>query len=1141
MKSVRTLPVFRWILIGLGVFLGAIFAGVGAWFYLRPLESYRPLILAELKKASGAESVSLGELSWHAGLTDLSLGARVRDVRLERVPGLPLVSLPSVELRIQPIKLLFGKVPVKARVKGGEAVIAKAAEQAVPTPKQALPESAAPSDVAAGFVRVDLEVDDFAIVVDPALAGSPGEDSTLRLSDLKIRSAIVGYPGSFDLDLSGRAEVDLKRRRIVANGPFRVSLEGYSQTEGPKIVGVKISEVSVDLNKMLIGLGGVVEKTDSMECRFDAKAQAILDTTGAPKQFKLDGGVLSLGSVKVDVSGDYGVAAEEASVRWALPRTEVKDFRFPLAVWRHVPVSGIVESAGVGVMQKGSPRAGNWRVALTQFRIDTAAFKEVLDPSSKGVVSFSFVSEGTLDQGRISSPRTEFQLEGGEAQIEYGRGRFVKPAGHVLSALVKASVQGDRLELEDLSANLHTFQLHGRGFMDGLSGWLQGGKSKVKLNAATNRVDLSGWSGYTAALHKPLLIEGLVEAAGSLDGEIGGDTGTSGLNWRIDRLNLSNVRATLDEDTPVQLGLAKEDWTVSGPLSLSFLLQGRGTGSVVDRASLATRFDLSRLAFKYKDEFRKADGVPLLLDISSQASKNQLKIQKGSLRFHELDLAFQGQILQGSRKSFVDLSMARPIRLSDWKAFFLKAPKIPLEGTVQWKGRVGFAGARTFEAKLDLTQLAVEGELQLNDIGGRVSGYRNPLRKGQGKMLLQAEGIVVPSLSFEMGKAKANISGRVAPKGSRNSATLARYLTAKGWEGELQLALSRLNEEDFAPDQIAAKGAAAKAVAPSVPAGPTMGERVRELLAIPALKQSNLKLSLRVPEGRVSDIAFADLNARTLWKEGLFNLQPFGLKVFGGRVNGSVVFDATHFYNRKEAPQVSVSVKTENVDLGEALKIYKPELAQTSGGRVSGDLTLSMQGFETEEWIKTAKGRLVGRIDQGRFDTMMALRDSLDSFALRSEAKAFLLKEYQKEQCLQKNFDGGVDVQIDRGRLVMEKGELKFATGSEVRLKGVIEADLKTQLTGDFLASPACLGGDVRGCLAGPDGRAVIPFRIGGTALEPKPDVDTGALAKKAVACATTKVRAQAESEVRKRLEEAKDAAGDKAKEKLKNLFKRGG
>jgi|GEM_PF-1661028 len=1140
MRAVQTSPVVRWIFISIIVVIGALVLGIGSWFVLRPLENYRSLIIEEVKKATGAEKVTIGHLAWAVSPLSLAVGAKADKLEIQRAPGLAHLEVHSLAAHVQPFKLFFGKLPIKIVVHGGEAVIAPAPD-GTPPKASAAASAAGQSNFDLGkYVRADLEVSNFAITADPALAGSPGADSTLRVSDVSIQSTVAGFPGNFDLEIEGRAEVDLKQGNTVASGPFRFSVEGYFQTEAEKIVGVKLSQMDLNLDKTILGSRGALEKTDSMNCRLRSKGQAILSSDGSVKQVQFDGATLDFDTTSLGFSAQYDTGAEEVSVRWAMPKTEVKNFRIPMAIWRHAPVSGILETTGQLLLQKNQLRTGNWRVALTQVRIDTANFSEVLDPSSKGTVSFSFVSEGVVDQGRISSPRTEFQLDGTEAQIEYGRGRLIKPAGHQFVALVKAQIQNERLDLSELTLVLHTFTAKGRGALDGFSSWMQGGPAQLKFDLATNRVDLSQWTGYTAAMRKPPPVEGFVEMVGSVEGEVGGkDVGWSKLNWRIDRFNLSNLRGGLDEESSLRLGLVKGDWVLSGPFTMSFLLSGRGTGSMVERASLSSHVDLTPLAFKYKDEIRKSEGVPFMLDLSAQQSKNRLTIQKGNLRFHELDLGFQGQILQGSRKGFIDLSMARPIRLSDWKQFFLKTPKIPLEGTVQWRGRVGFAGSNTFEAKLDLAKLAVEGELLMKGLGGRISGFRNPLRNGNGKILLQPEGLVVPALSFEMGGAKASLAGSLAPRGpGKGAVTLSRYLGAKGWEGSLQIALSRLFTEDFASSEAAPVPGSTTNLAPG---GPTLGEQLRDLVTMPVLRESRFKVGLQVAQGRIADVAFSDLNARTLWSEGLFNLQPFGIKVFGGSVSGSAVFDATHLYTRKEPPQISLSVKTESVDVGEVLKVYKPPLAAVAGGAVSGNLTLAMQGFEVDEWMKSARGRLSGEIRKGHFDTLSTLRDSLDGFALRSEAKDYLLKNYQKEQCLQKNFDGNVDVQIAQGRLTMEKGDLRFATGSGVRLKGEIESDLKVALRGDFLASAACISGEARTCLAGSDGRATIPFKITGTATEPKPEMDYAGLGKKVLMCAASQVRAQADAEVRKRLEDAKGGVEQKAKEKLKDLFKRGG
>ncbi len=1129
-------------MIGLVVLaIGALVAAMVA----RPPSHYAAPIEAAIRDSTGAKTVKWSTLKWAVRPLSLGLGVEARDVEISGARAFDSLRAQKLSLVLQPLKILTGRIP--AHLEAVAPILALSAAEAIPARNE---DPLPPSEGDSGAVPQELPFAKWLPAL--RLTGSIKDGvveagaaaARWRLEGLEIDSRISGLPGTFALRARLNVVSPPQLATTSASGSLDVDLEGFFQLDNGVPVGVKVDRLEVNADHLIVAHAGIVEKPDTLDLSLKTPLFVRLDGGKKVRSAEINDAKLRLGRLNLGLRASHDFSTRESTLAWELARSEVKDLRLPLRILRQIPFAGAVESGGDLRVVDGKVLDGAWRFVLHQMRVEAAELSELIDPSSVGPIHFSFVSEGRMQDGIPSTPRTELQFQGAEARIEIGKGLFAKPKGDRFEGLVRLTAEEDEIRLKNLTLQLHTAEFVSSGSLRGLQALRDGKEATWKLDARTNRVDLSRWSGYSNISSRPPPIEGFLEFGASFDGKTSGAS-LDAVSWRVDRLNLSQLKGAFDAESYMKLGLAPENYGITGPFSASLLFQGRGRGSVVDQATLSAKVDLSDVGIRYQRLYRKPEGTPFVVEFLAEQARNRLKIRRGHLTLHKLDLDINGELLQGSRRNSIRLDMTKPLKLSEWRSFFVKPPEMPIDGSVQWKGAVTFGGDSTFEGDLDLAKVSLDGTLEASGLKGSLPGLPESLLAGSGRAQIKGASMTLPTATLKFPSTTLQVSGNLRPRAVKGvpRESLAAILKARGWEGALSLALTKLPGEWFDPKRDADGKAGSGVGSPSggASAKTEFGDQLRTALERQDVKESQFELALRIDEGRYGEISFRDLASRTLWKNGALRLAPFSVGAFGGKLSGSGEIDASGFYLRGDAPQFALNVKTDKVDIEKLLKVFKPELASAVGGLVSGDLAVGSRGFENEKIAAALKGRLNGRIEAGRFDPIWALDRALEGAGINALAKDFLAKELRRERCVQRDFRGQIDVEIAGGAFQIAEGKLSFGTGSEVVLNGRLERDLATSLQGRLLPSEACVGGDARACLASGDGRAEIPFSVGGTATAPSASIDFDAIGRKLASCVGERIRRRAESAARQVIEsdEAKKIRGQ-LEDKLKDILKRG-
>lgn len=1127
-----------------GFFL-VVVAATGAgliWLQKQPLGEYKKTFLTKSQEALGAQSTSAEVFKWSFKVKDLSLGVVIENFRAVDFKNFSELKIRRLRLATQPLKILFGKFPADLEILGPELLVKAPVASATPRPS----DPARPPEVLADeislahfpawlrFLRVTYRLEEGSIE-QKLSQGS----SVARLENLDVRGLFSGFPGSFDGKLKAQFNVDRAEDNLVIQGPVSVDWDGFFQSDATRVIGFKVEDFNVDFDKLLVSAPYGVEKSAHESLRLSLPLQVILKKDLGLANAKLLAARLHYDKLQVELSGEFN-DAQNYNLRWVLNPSSLDNFHAPFAVFRKAKLKGLLETNGHFLSTPADGLTGNWKFSLNNFSLNPAELDEYFEKDSSGKLIASVVSEGTLKRGRFSSPRTEVQLRATDAGLVFKGEKINKPRGDEFEVLIKGKIADDTATIDSLIAKIHTLQLRSTLRIEKFSEFLAGQESPVQVGLQSNRVDLSKWRSYLRGLEKAPPLEGFFEFAGSAEGRIQNDQEFARqLSWRIDRASLSNFRSAFGDNSLWSLDSINPGLKVAGPFALNFIFQGRGVGSRVDRATLLSRIDLTQTSILYNDFFRKPENTPLVVEMNGEQTRNQLQIKRGQFRFHTLNLNFGGTLVQGNRRSFIEIAMDRPVQLSDWREFFIGSAQSPVDGRLSWSGRIGFPQVGDAEENFDWQQLTVEGKLQASDLRGRLTEMRSALTNGQATMVFQPQGVLIPQVKLAFGKTLLNFSGEIAalnPR-SRRPMTLHQLLVQKAWDLNAQLHLNEFAPEDFASSKrLGQEGGGGASSAGATQA--TFGETLRSWFDKGFPKSSRMRLAATIQKGKFADIQFANLQMRALWDNHLFKMQPFSMEAVGGKIAGTLNFDVSPYYSRKDQPELTSSLKVQKINLKSLLRATKPEMEKTLGGLLTGELTLASHGWEPEDLVQKSRGRVSGQIDQGEFETLMVLQSQIEGLISNSAARDYLLKEARQEKCLQKNFVAQIDSEIKNGGLEIGQADLKFAAGSQITFKGRLDKNVNVDLLGDFQAGRECLGGDVQKCLAGPDGRALIPFKIQGPAAQAKANIPLADLTKKIVTCATAKTVNQAKAVAEKHIETGKSKLEDMAREKLKKIFK---
>lgn len=1113
---------------------------------LRPLKSYQPQIEKELKRSLQAKTLKLESLNWNLKIFSLSLEAQLKNLSATESPQFDSLNVPNLRIRIFPLAF-FASSRIKVNADINQATIkfpenAKETKPDVDINAQEKEALSKDSTLPSWTKRLELKLNLNQTTFNASHSFQPGEVN--NVSDIQF--LLKGFPGTFEFQTKHQVSAKIDALNLNAQGPWTLKGHGKIQSNNSGLEHIELEDCEADLSHLELNAMKIFEKpTDyPLSIKFGS---ALHFKGGELEEISLEESLLRVSQLNLKLSAYKKLSTPKMTVKWDLKPTQVDNFRLPLYGLGKTPTKGLVDSSGTYTVLESGESQANWRMFMNNLKINVVDLPDVDPKNSHGDIVLSFVNEGSLNEGLITAPRTEFHFDGSKSRIEIPKFGLVKEEGAKFQSLIKLELLKDRLQITNFFIDLFNASLSANGSLNRVSSfWKVQESPELNLSLKTNRIDLSTWSPYIDFVRKSPALEGFAELNVDLKGTLDQNSKHlwEKLAWQVKKFQFSNVSGSFNPLAFERMGLDQKGLRMNGPFLFNLMMSGRGKGTVMDQAQLLSDIDLSAISFEYDKSFRKAAQIPLRLEIAAEATPTQLKIKRGSLTFHELLLKFAGLVSEGSRQNRISLVMQKPINLSNWKELYPKSANLPLSGLLQWKGSIGFSTPQSKNQKnevaLDWKNFSLTGQLEASKINGPVGDFKNPVRDASFRMLLEPTRLNLPFLNFSMGDAKINLSGSASFLGAspkKQSTQLSEWMKLKAWDVNAQLSINKLDPMNFETlTEAKMKAKKAKKLTKIAPA--SMGQQIEDLLNNEYLKLSNLNLGLRAGEGSFSNIAFKNLNARIQWDNSSFKMAPFSMEALKGKISGTTTLDASRYYQAKENPEIRATLKVQNLNVRELARATKSEMSESIDGNLNGDVVLASQGFESYEMIQNSKGRVVGSLSNAYFNSFQLLDGALSKLINQAAAKNFLSTAIKKEQCLRERFEAQIDAQISGGNVDLQNGKVRFNTGSTMELSGQIQSNLAVDLKGRFHAGERCISGDVRRCLADDTGLAMLPFTIQGTGTEASAQMSYKELSQKVAGCVGEMLKKRAEAIVQPQIQREVKKLEDAATQKIKDIFR---
>jgi len=1120
-----------------GLFFLISIVGCFAWFYFHPLSEYSDYVKAKGISLLSAKEFRFSGLKWNLSFSRLSLGIKANEVVIEGSPFAKRFFAPQLVVDVEPFKLLLGKIPLRVTSENGEWSLSAI-------------DPTSPNEVTSSYsekllrnLRIKVDLKKFLIQIDPKRFSLNDSQSLIKASDADFDMNVVGLPGHFNAELSAEMDLIVSGSKFRSKGPIKLTSDGYTQVNQGKVVGVNFESISTDLSNLYISaFEGTVEKAPGMNLKLRSEAQAIVNDQGRVSLFELKQGTLLLDELKLGFSSVYSLAQQSLALRWIHDPQEVQAFRFPLRGLSHIPVKGMVELQGNIKTSRDQDFEAGWKISFNNLKIDPTQVPTVFDATSKGTFLLSFVSEGTYSKGFISTPRTELQVDGETASLEFLDSKFVKPVGGPINLLLKAVVENDELDISHFSANLNNMNLQGQVKLSNFTEYLKAEKpSYLTLNFQSNPVNLTRWSSYIP-LFRRIPLEGLIQIAGTAEGPLyPTENSWRDVAWRIDRMAASKVKGAFDKDSFIQMGYRPEDFSLSGPFSLEFLFQGRGKGEIVDRGTLIAQADFGRVFMSRGNSFRKSADVPASFDIGFDQSSNRLAIRRGSLKLHEMVLNFEGNILNGSKRNWIDVRLEKPLHLEDWRKLFPNLGQdIPLAGDVMLNGKVGFDNQEVFEGTLNWRKVSADGTLDLKNISTKIGKLMHPILKGNGRVVVGGNSLTVPTFQFKLGSSQMNLSLNGTTLSQKSPLSAGRLAMAQGnlgWLfGSQPWNLSAvLTMDQYDPMAFSFEKNKKDAVSTARELDEELEAFVKNLATSKKWSESQLKLVATAKESKQTPWASRGLSMVGKWDKKILRLDPLVLNGFGGKVTGAFSYDMNPYVLGKENPLGSFSGKIASVQVDDLIDFIENRDDVPLRGIVDAQLSLSFEGFHGSDFKNSAQGRVTGNIVGGEFEGFSELRQQLRQFFQESKARDYLLKNSNWEKCLGRDFSARFDLSFTQGKVKIADTLLKFPQNSTLGLAGEVEKDLKARLSGDFFSGPECVKGNARVCLAEGQDFVAFPFALTGALSNPTLTTQIEERIPRFVECMVNRITKQSQSATQSRVKRIED---EQEREKIRNALK---
>jgi uncharacterized protein involved in outer membrane biogenesis len=246
-----------------------------------------------------------------------------------------------------------------------------------------------------------------------------------------------------------------------------------------------------------------------------------------------------------------------------------------------------------------------------------------------------------------------------------------------------------------------------------------------------------------------------------------------------------------------------------------------------------------------------------------------------------------------------------------------------------------------------------------------------------------------------------------------------------------------------------------------------------------------IAIKLTAPKGRFAGYAFTDLSTSLSVVQNRITLDPLAFRMFGGRYQGRL--DAN---TAGSTPALALNGQVEGIDVAELAKVAGS--AGSITGKLSGRVTLTGQGADSDAVLRTARGSAVATIVDGKIPGLDMVRTIVLAFGKPNGAPpAGSGSTFSRL---------GGTFAIQNG--IIRSGDLRLASrdfdlggrGTMTLASSRVDAAANVTLSEELTSQS---GTDLRR-YAAQDGRVVVPAIIGGTLQQPSVSLNVAAAMQRA-------------------------------------------
>lgn len=261
----------------------------------------------------------------------------------------------------------------------------------------------------------------------------------------------------------------------------------------------------------------------------------------------------------------------------------------------------------------------------------------------------------------------------------------------------------------------------------------------------------------------------------------------------------------------------------------------------------------------------------------------------------------------------------------------------------------------------------------------------------------------------------------------------------------------------------------------------------------------DLTLDLTAAKGRAGGVDFRDLKAVMRVTEKDIVIEPFGLGVFGGRLDAKA-----HVSLSSDTPELSIDGKVSGIDMA-AVSAFAGQ-AQAITGRLGGTVQLTGAGADPSVALETARGKADFAITDGVMPNLHLVRAIILAFGKPAPQQSDAGDAFSRIAA-STQLAGGV---LQLSSLTFESPDVSLAgTGTLSLTASSVDVAGKAMLS-EALTKQA--GTDLVRFTA-ENNRVTVPVTVTGSIAAPKVGVNVGDIARRAATNeAKTQIKKQTDS-----------------------------